>query len=171
MKRLLSTYTFLTIACVVFLVSTIIPIFLYVRIYQAVAYVSRVEGDLASEGTQEKKARVAKQQVERTVQDRALLTTLSVGKGDVATFISSIEAKARASHVGLEIGSVGIDQTAEDPKPLMIQMKADGTQASALTFLRLIETLPVASYVRTVSLEKREKSWAMTATLIAPTQQ
>lgn len=172
MKQLITTYGLLALSLFVFLASVVVPVSLYVRTHTALSYVSRVQGDIFAEGDKEKKSRSAKQQAERTTQDRALLQSLSVEKDNVAVFISSIEAKARSAKVSLEIGSVTIDSAnAEVLRALLVQTKAEGSLVSVMKFLQLIETLPEAAYVRSVSFEKWEKTWVATATLVVPIKQ
>lgn len=172
MKQFVTTYGLLALSFFVFLACVAVPVSLYMRTHTALSYVARVHGDISSEGDQEKKSRTAKQQAERTTQDRALLQSLSVEKDDAATFISSIEAKARSAGVTLEIGSVTIDSANEQSlRALLVQTKAEGSQTSVMKFLQLIETLPEAGFVRSVSFEKREKTWVLVATLVVPIKQ
>ena len=172
MKQFITSYALLAFSFLVFLASVAVPVFIYVRTHTALSYVARVHGDISAEGDQERKSRSAKQQTERTTEERALLQSLSVEKDDVATFISSIEAKARSANVTLEIGSVTIDSaSAESLRALLVQTKTEGSQGAVMKFLQLIETLPEASYVRSVSFEKREKTWVATATLVVPIKQ
>lgn len=172
MKEFATTYALLALSLLVFLASVAVPVLLYMRTHTALSYVARVHGAISTEGDQERKSRTAKQQAERTAGDRALLQSLSVEKDNAATFISSIEAKAKSANVTLEIGSVTIDSAnAKSLQSLLVQTKAEGSQTAVIKFLRLIETLPEASYVRSVSFEKRENSWVATATLVVPIKQ
>lgn len=172
MKQFIATYGLLALSLIVFCASATVPIFLYMSTHTALSYVAEVHGKLSAEGDQEKNSRSMKQQVERTTQERTLLATLSIEKDTVATFIDSIEEKAKSINVALEIGSVTIDTaSAGSLRALQMQIRAEGAQSAVLKFLQVIETLPQASYIRSVSLERGEKTWTAVLTLVIPTKQ
>lgn len=169
MQKLSPTYAVLAISAAVALLGIASFVFVYMRIQSARVYVAGVQDAIAQSAAKESQERILKQRAAATAPLRSQLESASVGKDEAATFIEQIEATARESGVSLDIGAVDI--TGENVgrlKILLLQVRTEGSLASVMKFLRLSETLPAAVVVRSVSLERRDKTWVLIATLTVP---
>jgi hypothetical protein len=150
-------------------VSLAVPVFLYMRIQDARAQVAEIEVAHAEASLREAEEKAAKQRVQATAPLRAQLEPLSISKDDAASFIAGIERVAKETNVSLGLSTVEVTgETAGRLRTLSMQANAEGTLQGVMTFLRLCETLPTATAVSGVSLERKEKTWVLSATLTTP---
>lgn len=163
-------YMIVGLAGLCFAASLAVPFLVYTRIHRALSYVSQVKGDLLQEGTKETKERLAHQLTIQTAQQRAQLSSMSVGKNDAAGFIGKVESSARAAGVALDIGQVTLGTPSGGLQILSMQVAAEGTETATTRFLQLLETLPQAATVPAASLENRGKMWMLRVDLQTPIQ-
>ena len=167
-----STHLFIAlIAGGLFLAALAVPVFLYVHIARAGAYVEQVQGEILNEARQERVDALTTQALLNTEVERARLDELALHEDDVAGFIGSIERDARVAGVKLEVGSVMVTPKDAVFGTFTLSLQATGTFGDVTLLLKLIETSPFASAVGSVALEKKDDKsalWTLTLTLTAP---
>lgn len=154
-----------------FVVSFAIPGYLYLRIQKAEAYVAQVQGALRDEIRQERIDALTKQALLNTKEERAQLDELALHGDDVAGFIGSIEKEGRVAGVKFEIGNVTVTPKNDLFDTLSLSLQSVGTFSDVTLFLKLVETLPVASVVESVVLEKgsdKNALWTLNLTMSSP---
>ena len=169
MKQLLASWTLLVFSTLVVVVAVAVPVLLYVRITQSLAYVAEVEGKLVQDAAREENAHRARLAAQETEADRAKLTGLAVPSGGAAEFIRDVEEAARLSRISVEIGSVDVAKEEGVFDSLNLSLQAAGSFAATTRFLMLLETLPTLTVIDSVSFERQEKTgWKVTLRLHAP---
>lgn len=154
-----------------FTLSLAVPAYIYLQIHKAEAYVDQVQGALSDETRQERIDALTKQALLNTKEERAQLDELALHGDDVAGFIGSIEKEGRIAGVKFEIGNVTVTPKNDLFDTLTLSLQSAGTFSDVTLFLNLVETLPFASSVESVVIEKgSEKNalWTLNLTLSAP---
>ena len=123
-------------------------------VYSARVTASDAEASVALQSAQSEGLRRAAIQGATTKNERAALMALAIPAGGNAPFISSVEALGKTARVTASVSSVGAAASAGDaPGSLTLSVQFSGTYAQGLQFVRLIETMPTALSVGSLSLQ------------------
>lgn len=123
-------------------------------VYTARTETADAQAAVASQSAQSEGLRRAALQGTATKNERAELLKLAISAGGNASFISSVEALGKTAHVSASVSSVGATAFAGDtPGKLMLSVQFSGSYAQCLQFVRLIETMPTALSVGSLSLQ------------------
>ena len=91
---------------------------------------------------------------------RALLEGFALPQDGNAAFISDIERMAKSAGVDASVESVSaVPPKGNSPGTLALDVRFSGPYARCVQFVSLIETLPVATRIRTLTLQHDESAW------------
>lgn len=163
MKR---EYYLLLIAGLVFLASAAAPAYLMARTAAAKQYIADVEGKIGSARSREQAERSLRQLVADTEAERAELRSHSLEQGSAAALIELLERDARGTGIAFSIGGVAVDPKDGPFDVLKVSMRGQGSFSAVMRLLSLIETIPYASTVESVALEREmDGRWSATFTI------
>lgn len=166
MRSISSEYVVLGICAALFLGAAAFPAYLHVRTSEVKEYVADIEGKLEDARFREAHARSVKQLLADTQPQRDALEGASLPKDGAAQLINLLERDARAAGVAFSIGGVSVDPKDGPLDALKITMLAEGTFASVMRLIRLVETVPYAATVDAVVLERGERgAWSATLSI------
>jgi hypothetical protein len=148
-----------------------LPIYFYLRIQSARAYVEEVAGEIAQQSHAEQTLALTRQTLTDTERDRAKLDALALPSDGAADFINMVEQQAKRAGVSLEVGNVNATPKEGMFDSLGLAIKATGSFAATTRFLHLLETLPYASSVTSVVIGtggEKAGMWVFTGALTVP---
>lgn len=153
MKR---EYLILAIASGAFLLAAAVPAYLMTRTAKAVQYIADVEGQIGNARSREQSMRSLRQLITDTEQERTTLSQYSVGSDGAASLIELLERDARGLGISFAIGGVSVDPKEGPFDTLKVSMQASGSFSAVMRLLALIETIPYASTVEAITLQREE---------------
>lgn len=141
------------------LLSVTLFAFMSVRLRSLDAFSALAQEKIAVAERRYAQARLFVRAHAETSASRARAFSLIVAEEEVGTFIETIEDRAREADVVLEIGGVELG-SGPARSSLTVSARFKGTFSEAYRFLALLETLPYASSVESLSLQKnKEGGW------------
>lgn len=147
------------------------------QIQKKIESVSILESELSMETQRRERSQSITHLVEDTAEKRNEMERYFVDESGVASFITDIETIAESAGVDEGITSVGVsnlkkdDPASEYLEEISIQVRAKGSWNEVFQFVRLIENMPVVSFVRDVSFDykvaQEAASWNVTLSIQA----
>jgi|GEM_PF-4723455 len=171
MTRNPSQLVFAGASVLILAIALIAPVYLYMHINSAKAYIDEVQSNLSAQAQLERTDSLTRQALIDTQKERDQLDALAVSKDGAANFISAIENEGRSVGIKLEVGNVLITSKEGLFDTLSLNLQATGDFTSLSRFLKLIETIAYASSIKSVVIERKdEKSglWTLTAAVSVP---
>ncbi len=153
----LQEYFILGFAALIFCSAAAAPVYVYVTTARSNAYVAEVEHRLGDARSREATSRTTRQLLADTLQERTRLEGASVASDGAAALIETLEKDANAAGISFEIGAVSVALRDGPLDMLKVSMRAEGTFATVMRALSLVETIPYVSTVDTVTFERSDR--------------
>lgn len=151
---------------VALLLSISIPVYMYLHIQKSQSYIAEVSGQLVRVAENVRARDLTKEALQNTEKERMQLNALALKVDGAADFIDAVEAEAKVAGVDLEIGNVSATSKEGVFNELALSLKAEGSFAGLTRFLKLLETLPYASRVGSITFSKDQDAssgWVLIA--------
>lgn len=164
--KLSQEYFILALSICIFVVAAAVPTYVYLTTARAKAYVAEVENRLGDARSREATARTTRQILADTAHEREVLEEASVASDGAALLINTLERDAKAAGISFEIGGVSVEPSDGALDMLKVSMRAEGTFATVLRALSLVETIPYVATINTIALERNDKGvWSSTTVI------
>lgn len=158
-------YILVCVSAAAFLAAAAAPVYVYLETRTAERYVADMEAQLGSARSREVAARSTKQLLVDTEAARSRLEAASLSQDGAAAFIDMLERDARSAGVAFDIGGVSVEPKDGPLNALRVSMRGTGAFAAIMRLAALVETVPYASSVESLVLE-REDSGAWSAVIV-----
>lgn len=95
--------------------------------------------------------------VEKTKNDREMLTHFVLTEDETGTFLTDIERIGTTQGVTLTTNTLNVIEGVDAPDQLLVQFGIDGKEAAVKKMLTIFETLPYHSQISTLNFESDEQ--------------
>ncbi|MAZ67215.1 hypothetical protein CL652_00385 [bacterium] len=153
-----------TVGVVSMVISTMAYTWVFAKVRNTIAQVSLTAEETQLLATKNAQTQTLRRIVRDTQQEREELDTYFVTGNGIVRFLEDIEALAKNSGAKVSVETVGEGSAIDKDglvRPLMVDLKLDGTLQEIFYALSLIETFPKAIVVRTVRITQHptERAW------------